>query len=308
MQGAVQAIPSRLVGWRRALQQGIWHDALAPPALRAGLRRREEVREERLCGSARPAIPARRRSAYMTAVKASWHVRQVSTQRPAGSAPRSRANPHRSRSRWPCEAENTRRPTPRRAASVELAPKNAETIWELSARRLVSARRPCRQKGAANGATLHPSRQGGSGTSPPSAWTAGSRRRSRSSARVACSSTCAVRARCRRDARGSSPPCKATSSRRAPAMATSGESGPWSGISGPKEHAQGREAARQHHAAARVGIEEALRKLSQARARHPANARGIRSSRLRMPKPPARSWSPGRLTGRTRRRASRGSR
>jgi hypothetical protein len=32
MQGAMQAVPSRLVGRRRALQQSIGHDALAPPA------------------------------------------------------------------------------------------------------------------------------------------------------------------------------------------------------------------------------------------------------------------------------------
>ena len=184
------------------------------------------------------------------------------------------------------------------------------------------------------------------------AWTAGSRRRSRSSARVACSSTCAVRARCRRDARGSSPSCKATSSRRAPTMATSSESGPWSGKSGPswtriwptlpqtlwpwagrsgrKERSAGHRhrRRRRRRARARTGSCPAAprrrprrhRKSSHRHApaaRHPANARGIRSSRLQMPKPPAQSWSPGRLTGgtyylltytgRTRRRASRGS-
>ena len=46
MQGAMQAVPSRLIGRRRALQQSVGHDALAPPAPRAGLRWREEVGEE----------------------------------------------------------------------------------------------------------------------------------------------------------------------------------------------------------------------------------------------------------------------
>ena len=42
----MQAAPSRLIGRRRALQQSVGHDALAPPAPRAGLRWREEVGEE----------------------------------------------------------------------------------------------------------------------------------------------------------------------------------------------------------------------------------------------------------------------
>ena len=123
VQGAVQAVPSRLVGCRRQgaptghLERS---DALAPPALRAGLRGGGRRSEKRLCSSARPAIPARRTSAYMTAVKASWHVRQVSTHRPRARQRAPERTPSISRSRWPGARRRTsgaRRPAARRASS-----------------------------------------------------------------------------------------------------------------------------------------------------------------------------------------------